>query len=197
MTPSTDGISSMLSSYQEIVRYLLCQDEYSGVSAQDLDLFKSQFRASAYTCRLSSCPHATLGFETQQACTEHEISHIRRWACDFPGCQYPPFVSKSALSGHKKKHHSPQIQRRSIRRPTMSQIGVPRTIAVDANSKQDLRAGGSSSISPLESNPPLSSNLLTDFDFDSFLHDDDQDPPQRTLNFNSSELGLEWGDGPQ
>ncbi|KAI1763282.1 hypothetical protein GGR53DRAFT_497942 [Hypoxylon sp. FL1150] len=111
----------MLSSYQETVRYLIGRDECPGVSTQELDLFKSQFRTSTYTCRLSLCPHATIGFETKQVWVEHEISHMHRWSCKIPGCQFPPLFSATALKNHERKYHSPKLQRKAIRRAIMPQ----------------------------------------------------------------------------
>lgn len=106
----------MLSSYQEAVKFLLRQDSYPGVTAAELEFFKSQLRTSAYTCRLSSCPRATLGFESKELLREHEISHTRRFPCTSPECQYPPFVSVQSLRNHTKKYHSSNLAPRSIRR---------------------------------------------------------------------------------
>ena len=79
ISPGLDGISAMLASYQEIVRSLLSQSDYPGVSSEELELFKSQFRTSAFTCRLNSCPRATLGFESEELRLEHEMAHMRRF----------------------------------------------------------------------------------------------------------------------
>ncbi|RFU25501.1 hypothetical protein B7463_g10833, partial [Scytalidium lignicola] len=114
-TPVPDGISVMLSSYQETVRFLLCQDDYPGVTAEELGFFKSQFRTSAFTCRLSSCPRATVGFESEELLREHEFAHTRRIACIFPGCRYPPFVSVQVLKTHVNKYHNPNPAPKSIR----------------------------------------------------------------------------------
>lgn len=115
-TKALDGITAMLSSYQEAVKFLLRQESYPGVTAAELEFFKSQFRTSAYTCRLSSCPHTTVGFDSKELLREHETSHTRRIPCTFPDCQYPPFVSVQALRNHTKKYHSPSPGRKSIRR---------------------------------------------------------------------------------
>ncbi|KAI0447888.1 hypothetical protein F4803DRAFT_558575 [Xylaria telfairii] len=93
------------------------QEEYPGVSPQELEDFKCHFRTSAYTCRFGSCPRATLGFELKELCLEHELAHLRRWACTVTGCQYPPFTSASSLQTHKKAHHDHDLAQRPIRRP--------------------------------------------------------------------------------
>ncbi|KAF2868791.1 hypothetical protein BDV95DRAFT_630472 [Massariosphaeria phaeospora] len=103
-----DGISVMLEVYQQAVEYLLNQDSCPGASAEELDCFKSQFRASAYTCRLRSCPRATVGFETERLRQEHEVAHTGGFRCSFPTCQYPPLKSSQALQMHVDKYHNPK-----------------------------------------------------------------------------------------
>jgi hypothetical protein len=111
-----DGISIMLSSYQELVRFLLKQDQYPGISADELDLFKSQFQNSAFTCRLSFCPRATVGFVSEELRRQHEIAHTQLSMCTVPDCKYPPFHSTKALKNHISRHHSPRPARSTIRR---------------------------------------------------------------------------------
>lgn len=115
-TLETDNISSMLSSYQGTVRFLLEQDHYPGVSADDLNLFKSQFQSSAFTCRLSFCSRATTGFMSEELRRQHEIAHTKLSMCTVPDCQYPPFTSIRALKHHINKYHRQTPARRSIRR---------------------------------------------------------------------------------
>ncbi|KKP04433.1 NACHT domain-containing protein [Trichoderma harzianum] len=110
-----DGISAMLTEYQDTVRSLLDQHDYPGVTAEELELFKGQFRTSAFTCRLKSCPRATLGFESEKHCLQHEMTHIRRLRCTAAGCKFPPFVSPQALKMHTSKYHSHSLPPKSIR----------------------------------------------------------------------------------
>lgn len=114
-SPTLYGISNMLAVYQETVRSILDQSDHPGISSEDLELFKSQFRASAYTCRLKSCPRATLGFETDKARLDHELAHVRKFRCTFPDCHFLPFVSAQALKGHTNKYHNPNPAPKSIR----------------------------------------------------------------------------------
>nr|WOD46422.1 hypothetical protein [Trichoderma atroviride] len=106
-SPTLGAISAMLIVYQETVKSLLDQSDYPGISANELELFKSQFRASIFTCRLKSCPRATLGFDTKKDCLEHEMDHVLKFQCTFPGCQFPPFASAQALKNHVTKYHNP------------------------------------------------------------------------------------------
>lgn len=105
----------MLTVYQETVRSLLDHHDYPGVTAEELELFKSQFRTSAFTCRLKSCPRATLGFESEKHCLQHEMTHIRRLRCTAADCKFPPFVSPQALKLHISKYHSHSLPPKSIR----------------------------------------------------------------------------------
>ena len=106
----------MLASYQLVVKSLLSKDHYPGVSVEELDLFKSQFQTSAYTCRLNACPLAYLGFESEYLRFQHEMAHVQRLQCSFPGCHYPPFGSVKSLRYHVKKHHNSSPIRNSIRK---------------------------------------------------------------------------------
>ncbi|KAH8688529.1 hypothetical protein BGZ61DRAFT_494602 [Ilyonectria robusta] len=114
----SEGISIMLASYQEVVRSLLYQTHYPGLSVDELELFKIHFGTAAFTCRLSSCPRTTLGFETEMLRSEHEMSHVRCFRCTFTGCQYPPFASARALRNHTSKYHTPTTVRKAIRNVT-------------------------------------------------------------------------------
>ncbi|KAL7955605.1 hypothetical protein V8C34DRAFT_327026 [Trichoderma compactum] len=115
-----DGISAMLTVYQDTVRSLLDQHDYPGVTAEELELFKSQFRTSAFTCRLKSCPRAALGFESEKLCLRHEMTHIRRFRCTVAECKFPLFVSPQALKIHTAKYHSHSLPPKSIRGTQLS-----------------------------------------------------------------------------
>ncbi|KAK4144471.1 uncharacterized protein C8A04DRAFT_36713 [Dichotomopilus funicola] len=110
-----DSISAMLTAYQECVKSILNQQDYPGVSAEELQFFKKQFQTSAFTCRLKSCPRAAVGFDSAQLLRDHELSHICRLRCPFPGCQYPLFSSAQALRNHERKVHQPNPAPRPIR----------------------------------------------------------------------------------
>ncbi|KAK8090378.1 hypothetical protein PG997_005339 [Apiospora hydei] len=111
-----EGVSILVQRYQTTIRYLLDQTDYPGVTAAELDLFKRQFRDTAYTCRVRGCPRATDGFDRQAQCHEHEILHVRRLMCPHMGCPYPPFVSSQSLKRHVNKDHNPTPQRKAIRK---------------------------------------------------------------------------------
>lgn len=110
-----DGISRMLQSYQSAIETLLNDDFHPGVSAEELETFKTQFRTSAYTCRLRFCPRATIGFETDLLRYEHEMVHAGGFRCTYSDCQYPPFPSSKALKAHMSSCHNIVPERKSIR----------------------------------------------------------------------------------
>ncbi|KAF2108637.1 hypothetical protein BDV96DRAFT_616200 [Lophiotrema nucula] len=111
-----DPVSRMLSSYQEAVEHLLDAHFHPGVSAEELKLFKSNFRTSAYTCRLHHCPRTTLGFNSKEGRDEHEMTHVGGFRCTHIGCQYPPFSTSQTLQSHTRSKHSSGYAPRSIRR---------------------------------------------------------------------------------
>jgi hypothetical protein len=134
-----DGISVMLHVYQTIVRDLLKQDQYPGISADDLDLFKSQFQNSAFTCRLSFCPRATVGFSSEELRRQHEIAHTQLSICTVPDCKYPPFPTTRGLQNHINKHHRPQPIRQSIRRVQNQLFLKQKDQGVDSDSSDSSR----------------------------------------------------------
>ncbi|RSL55377.1 hypothetical protein CEP54_009422 [Fusarium duplospermum] len=87
-----------------------------GLSGEEMELFRAHFGTAALTCRLGSCPRATLGFETERLRSEHEMSHVRYFPCTFPGCQYPSLQSAQALRNHTSKYHAPTAARKAIRK---------------------------------------------------------------------------------
>ncbi|CEI70590.1 hypothetical protein FVEN_g920 [Fusarium venenatum] len=111
-----DKIETLLASYQEIVKFLLSKTYHPDLSPDELESFKANFCTAAFTCRLTSCSYATIGFHTAELLKEHEREHIRRFQCAVPGCQYPPFVSKSALKNHMKRNHNPNIASKPVLR---------------------------------------------------------------------------------
>ncbi|KAK1849669.1 NACHTdomain protein [Colletotrichum chrysophilum] len=126
-------LSSALQVYQRTVQYLLGQHAFPGVSAEALQSIKSQFSSAIFTCRLQSCPRATVGFETPELLRDHEVDHTRRYLCLFHGCQYPSFASAEALRRHSNKVHRhpepPKIVRRrqtgSERQPAHGKLETP------------------------------------------------------------------------
>ncbi|KAM6534445.1 hypothetical protein FALCPG4_004082 [Fusarium falciforme] len=112
----SESISNLLESYQDVVKSLLDHDHYPGLSGDEMELFRAHFGTAALTCRLGSCPRATLGFETERLRSEHEMSHVRYFPCTFPGCQYPPLASAKALENHTSKYHAGVTARKTIRR---------------------------------------------------------------------------------
>lgn len=90
-----------------------------GVSIQDLETFRDDNRTSRHICRLRSCPHATVGFKSEELRLEHECSHVRKnlFPCIDPSCYYPPFLTVQALKAHTKTHHDVPIPRKYIRKP--------------------------------------------------------------------------------
>ncbi|OBS23023.1 hypothetical protein FPOA_09341 [Fusarium poae] len=102
-------IGALLASYQNLVKFLLGQTYYPDLSPVELESFKANFAAAAFTCQLRSCSYATIGFHTEERLKEHELEHTRRFQCTVPGCQYPPCLSKSGLESHMKRNHNPAV----------------------------------------------------------------------------------------
>lgn len=102
------NVKSLLENYQRTVQQLLILRSYQGFTFQELERFRQEFRATAFTCRFSSCPKTTNGFKTHCLRLEHEASHSVI-ECRVQGCQYPPFPSTSALKRHQQSCHSGEM----------------------------------------------------------------------------------------
>lgn len=104
--------------YQTMIQKLLNYSNYPGISFQQLEQFKQNFRNIAFTCRVWSCPYATLGFNNIDSLSRHEAEHSKH-ICRVQGCQYPVFSSARLLKNHVTEHHTSHVQhvpRNSIRK---------------------------------------------------------------------------------
>src|SRR6266699_682246 len=107
-------LRGILAVYQSTIRSIVSRRNFPGVSLERLEQFKQQHRTSAFTCRLGACARATVGFENDKLRVEHERSHVQRFICELPGCQYPPFPSARALKSHINNNHDDASRRRPI-----------------------------------------------------------------------------------
>lgn len=112
----SDGISVLLNSYQEAVKSSMRHPFHPELSADELEYFKTHLGATAFTCRLTACPKATIGFDNENLLQEHERSHIRWFHCTSPGCQYPPLSSARALKTHISRYHDQATAPKPIRK---------------------------------------------------------------------------------
>jgi hypothetical protein len=118
------NVPTLLANYQYTIRSLLRHWKFSGVSIQELEKFKQDFRSTAFTCRFYPCPFASTGFANGALQDEHEQAHTPRIHCDSPSCHYPPFGSPAALRKHKSKHHEQDMSKFKIRSSRVGQQGL-------------------------------------------------------------------------
>lgn len=123
-TSTVDGVPALLSHYQDLLYRIMNEPDVPGLSSLDLQVLRNEYYTSAHTCRLRSCPRATVGFESKRLRMEHEADHVRKrlHPCLVPGCQYPPLFSTQSLKAHMRQRHDAVTPRRSIR------TYAPRTI---------------------------------------------------------------------
>ncbi|EHK26299.1 uncharacterized protein TRIVIDRAFT_123103, partial [Trichoderma virens Gv29-8] len=103
-TPPDRPFRSLLTKYQTMIRKILNYSTYPEVTFQELEQFKQNFRTSAFTCRLQSCPHAALGFSNHDCLVRHEMDHLKH-VCRVQGCHYPVFNSAGMLKKHEAMYH--------------------------------------------------------------------------------------------
>ncbi|KAI1173581.1 hypothetical protein F4777DRAFT_557344 [Nemania sp. FL0916] len=115
---SITRLQDVSDNYQIVLRECLSIHEYPGISAEDLAQFQRDYRSTAFTCRLSSCPRASDGFDTDAQRIDHEKSHTPPQKCPVSSCQYPPFQTEQALKAHTQRCHSTRgnARRRTVRR---------------------------------------------------------------------------------
>lgn len=168
-----DGVSLMLENYQKTIEEIMDMQSLPGVSSEELDIFKSHFRSSAYTCRLRSCPRATLGFETAILREKHELNHSTGFRCSVTGCHFPPSTSAQALKAHVAKHHTQNLEWKPIRRKkgqefrTVTSTRLDRSVTTFRQSdtaqsvlRRDENIGVSSANIPV-TNSPVSGSRVT------------------------------------
>ncbi|KAL7936950.1 hypothetical protein V8C35DRAFT_320598 [Trichoderma chlorosporum] len=135
------GIIALKKRYQVFIQKLLNYSSYDGITFQELEQFKQNFRTSAFTCRLWSCPHAAHGFSSIDCLIRHETDHLKH-VCLFPGCQYPVFASARMLKNHVAKHHTssdPAIVRNSIRKNPRSKASSLEDHQAQAQAQQQVQ----------------------------------------------------------
>ena len=108
-------IEDAVVNHQKTIKSLPSQAVYPGIPKEELEGFQQGYHATAFTCRLSSCPRSTIGFETDDHRLEHEASHVTCINCREPNCQCPQLRSVRALKRHEAECHAPPKPRKKIR----------------------------------------------------------------------------------
>ncbi|KAK4060673.1 hypothetical protein Trihar35433_10081 [Trichoderma harzianum] len=72
------NLQGLLASYQTRIRDLLMIPSFQGITFEELEKFKRNFRTAAFTCRVRNCPRATTGFTDEKKLSEHERTHTQR-----------------------------------------------------------------------------------------------------------------------
>ncbi|KAH8690624.1 NACHT domain protein [Talaromyces proteolyticus] len=109
-------LGDALKNYQATIRALLVLRNFPAITTEELEHFQQEHSISAFTCRLPSCPRATVGFENKESQLKHEATHAPCIKCSFPGCQYPSFRSARALKNHEVNCHNSASGRQRIRK---------------------------------------------------------------------------------
>ncbi|KAK2007912.1 WD40 repeat-like protein [Colletotrichum eremochloae] len=158
------SLSTLLFNYQHTVKELLQLFSHPGVSSQELERFKQDFRCSAFTCRFWPCPLAGTGFESEDLRNNHEKIHEPRVSCEVPGCQYPPFASTSALKKHQTKEHTKVVPDFRIRSPNSRQSSfTPKRVAFPSQRQPHeptVELGQTAAVAPTDSDNEAFVNMF-------------------------------------
>ncbi|KAJ3479085.1 hypothetical protein NLG97_g8410 [Lecanicillium saksenae] len=182
-----DPVSVLLQTYRDAVCQILNRGHHLGVTRDEFELFKTQVQTLFYTCRLPYCPRSSIGFETAAKLTLHEIQHSKGFPCRELGCQFPPFRSQKTLNSHTLKYHTQSVSRRGLKHmksfynnksaenaqgpatPTFAQfpMGSNNPVHSQTNDNDSMVDFPGMEFA----NPLNTGDVLNDFDFDSYLHD--------------------------
>ncbi|KAK6855680.1 hypothetical protein PG995_007831 [Apiospora arundinis] len=134
--------------YQRVLRSLTSKKSVSGLPSSDFLAFKEEFGPTAFMCHTSGCENAVSGFSSHQSLKGHEARHSQPLHCFEPGCSYNDvgFRTPRELRNHARKRHTSSVE-----------APVPKRLRLEMEF----------------ANPLASDRVLEDFDFDSFLHDND------------------------
>ncbi|ERF75133.1 hypothetical protein EPUS_06173 [Endocarpon pusillum Z07020] len=174
----------------------------AGIDLPSLSEFRNANGKASFYCRHEDCAQADSGFFTSEAREQHESCHMLRLQCHVPYCAWKGmgFRRQRDLTSHKRKYH-PFLEGFVIPELSNSKGGEPESTTPASNTplQQAPAVTPSSgteffpyfSVSNGASNLDFSgletTDVLENFDFDSFLHNTDDD---NGFSFDFSE-GLE------
>lgn len=100
--------SRLTKTFNDFVLRLLAEEDIPGVNKDKLAAFKRSYASSAFRCRYSSCPNATVGFASDQLRAQHEALHLRRQFCKTPSCSWSRigFQNRKGLEAHMRSVHN-------------------------------------------------------------------------------------------
>ena len=95
------------------------------ITQHDMEKFRSRYATVPYLCRWPRCPRSTQGFSAPTERAKHEHSHMQRFRCPKPTCEFAEvgLTSQAALRRHFRRYHE-QEQDVAIPRLTLSKHRV-------------------------------------------------------------------------
>lgn len=118
--------------YQDIVQlFVSCNIEElpPGCTPEMLDMFRTTYFDTAFTCRYRNCPRFSDGFHTGASRDEHEKGHIKPLRCADPSCVFfdRGFNSRTGLAKHNRKYHPKPEEAEP---PTFDSVKPPEPVEV-------------------------------------------------------------------
>lgn len=144
----------------------------AGIDLASLSAFRNANGMASFYCRHQGCDQANSGFVTSEAREQHELCHMLRLQCQVPYCAWKGigFKRKGHLISHKRRYHP------SLEDSVIPGLGSPQQApAIDPST----RAGVSNEFSTsneafnLDFSELETTDVLENFDFDSFLQNTD------------------------
>ncbi|KAK1459054.1 NACHT domain-containing protein [Colletotrichum melonis] len=193
-------LSSVRTRYHTYVVDLLAGRNCPGLLAKDLIAFKEEYGPSAFVCPIYGCDKAVVGYSSTSQLKDHLTRHQEKLRCFKQDCFYNDvgFTTLRQLKDHQRRHHPPppsipqkipQRLNQVSQAPATTSTNPKRSHHESQNGVSNQSRSPQFQMTPREVSDYLASladkdstqiaapmsDILTDFDFDKFLREEDQE----------------------
>ncbi|KAK8057085.1 hypothetical protein PG996_011022 [Apiospora saccharicola] len=166
--------------YHYVLRSLVSKQSLLGLPSLDFLAFKEEFGPTAFMCHTNGCEKSVSGFSSHDFLKGHEARHSQPLHCFETGCSYNDvgFRTPRELRNHARKRH-PFSSEFPVPKRLRSRLEVvpdmPEHDEPEPPTQTPITAAPAVQLDPSQGymENPGDDNVLHDFDFDSFLHDND------------------------
>ncbi|KAF4445870.1 NACHT domain-containing protein [Fusarium austroafricanum] len=112
LSPDPTLFWSIRREYHKAVLYLMAQESCTGLTLEELMVFKEEFGPTAFVCDVRGCERSLVGYSNANALKDHEARHRGQLKCVESRCLYNDigFSSLKQLRNHKRKRHPSPVE---------------------------------------------------------------------------------------
>ena len=106
--PDNTLFSRVRMQYHQGVQFVLTIDDFPGLLASELQVFRANYGQTAFVCHVHTCPRSRIGFASSQEIQNHlDRQHNSTLRCFLQGCAYNDigFPSAKSLRAHQRRRH--------------------------------------------------------------------------------------------